>query len=254
MLNVQSCGREQRKRYVTKIYGEYRQTLLPSAWCRLPEQQSLYNDPAINKLIFAEADVIISEQDIQDALADLPGIITKWQAKRRKDWASSWPTNTRWPEFKDWLPKPKHQNAIEAETKVRPGELATVVSVCRIYNCPNGLFFGEEGTFCHHHCGAWANTDPEHTYRNTSFDEGISKFASVVIEMAGLDPATAQPEDLDRIEGLLFQCIPCTARADDGYTYGYTWRGLVSYSWASASRVSHQAARTAWALPEALSS
>jgi hypothetical protein len=234
---------EQRKGYLTKLYGEYKQTLLPSAWWRLPEQQCLYNHPAMNKLIFAEANVIISEQDVQNALADLPDIVTKWQEKQRKEWVSYCPS---WSDFKDWLPKPKHQHAIGARTKLQPRELATVVSLCYICPCPNGPFFGEEGIFCLHRCSPWVNTVPELFYQSASFNEGISKFASVVIEMAGLDPATAQPEDLDSMEGLRFQCIPCTERRNDGYTYAYTWRGLVSCSLlVSVSRASHHAMHTA---------
>ena len=246
MRNIRSARRE----IVHTAYQDYQKTLMPSQWKYLPRTVDICAMDPFAAVVNAEAGVVVTAADFEDAIRQLPELIsTDFDA--RKLHARSLlkiPTLTDQPACS----LPEMGEIVEGEAlsslnSLPPDvlDLATTVFTCRELSCKinskRSYLFGWDD-IAQHHCkpdlGPQSNSyyiqhqlnyEPE--LPKIEFSALGSEIAAVVVRAAGLDDKVATVSDMDaKTKDVRFGCSFCppTKRNTISWMKGaYKWHELV---------------------------
>ncbi|KAH9919310.1 uncharacterized protein B0H18DRAFT_638922 [Fomitopsis serialis] len=231
---VEASTIKARKALVENLYYGYKLTLRPIEWVHLPPPGFVYTIPAFRSLIYTNLDVPLEAAACKEAAQRLPEYISAFhdslKARLLRSMADS------------------HASTTGARTSTRPlGDTDTLLSLA------TSVFSLTSTTACLERSFGFDDLTAQLAYRDqagllsTSFwvtmhdsEEGEiaghtlkhdvlgSKTVEALIAVLGLDPETAQAEDLDRM-GTRFLCGNCQsmgwlARLTD---HAFNWRGAV---------------------------
>ncbi|KAH9919309.1 uncharacterized protein B0H18DRAFT_1028262 [Fomitopsis serialis] len=225
-----------RKALVKRVYYAYRQTLRPIEWIHLPPADYVYVIPVFRSLIYTHIDVPLEEAACDEAARRLPEYISAFR-------------NTLKARLLRSMTDSRRGSTTAARTSTRPlrgdARLSLATSVFTLTTSSGSYlercfgfddltaqlaYRGEVGI---QSTAFWVvvhdSEGGDITGHGLSYDLRVSKTVESLIAALGLDPETARPEDLDRLEKRVL-CGSCQSM---------DWPGLAqltdqAYSWRSA--------------------
>ncbi|KDR69738.1 hypothetical protein GALMADRAFT_145149 [Galerina marginata CBS 339.88] len=216
------------------LYTTFKSFLRPSQWRYLPRSIDICRFKPFARIINSPADSRIGAKDFDQAMADLPELLSAASdAKKRR--------------LRDLLPAeinfvPFGQGDVSSELD----HLDLAISVFECYtergrHDASFVLVGVEDIMTHH-CNddshGLASASSYRRYPGSQSRTGELRFskegsavASTLVHLAGLDSRTASAADLDE-KDLRFACSRCLAQKGDDGTWsrcGYSWRTAISH-------------------------
>lgn len=235
-----------RRSIIHTVYQEYQKTLMPSQWKYLPRTLDISAMDLFAAVVDAEADVVVTAADFEDAFRQLPELLSA-DSDARKIHARSLlriPTSVTQPASS--APEPGEiveGEASSSSSSLQPDalDLATAVFACREASC----YFGRShllgwDDIAQHHCKSdleslsnlyWIHTELEPGPPKIDFSLRGSEIAAAVVRVAGLDERVATVSDMDtKAKDIRFGCSVCPPlkrNANSWTKIGYKWREFV---------------------------
>ncbi|KDR69739.1 hypothetical protein GALMADRAFT_160246 [Galerina marginata CBS 339.88] len=233
-----------RRNIVRALYQTYRHSLVPSQWKYLPRTLDICQLEPFAQVIDAPPDVAVKSGDFTAGMEILPELLSSLSDTKRK-------------EFRKMLLEAKTVQRSDGQHDrgpIDPGpsssheppdllDLATSVLECHqrygIHE-PSGIVGVEE--ILTHHCDAerrestamdWCEwyIDIREPTRSVKYSFQGSTTASLLVQLSGLDPATALASEMDE-KDLRFTCCRCLPERDflcRWIAEGYSWRRAISH-------------------------
>ncbi|KDR69740.1 hypothetical protein GALMADRAFT_145151 [Galerina marginata CBS 339.88] len=230
---------------VDDLYEGYKRSLTPPQWKYLPGTHDICMLEPFARLIRAPAEPVISQEDFQQWIDMLPEMLSSLSEQKRKYFATMFPVASSTQASDE---NPQGREILDTEASSVPPiqnmmELATSVLECHgSYGAHEhcGLVGVEE--FMTHHCDSewqsYSNSsapwlgggDRNVRTKSIKFSVQGAKTASLLVQLAGLDPTTASTFDMDEKDHR-FTCSRCSPRPGyHGWTAdGYSWRRAISH-------------------------
>ncbi|KAH6908303.1 hypothetical protein BKA70DRAFT_1426879 [Coprinopsis sp. MPI-PUGE-AT-0042] len=235
--------RKERREKTTKLLADYKKTLKPERWQRMPPMEVLlYQEPFYDYLNGPLEDT--PELTLETAKEKLPIAIEDWTTERRLELYQMIPGH----EMPDAEPEPGTEEGLSDEdraTRAREREntrkeilgilmdqrmnLATSVfscATCKQSRHSAMSLIGWDTTLTHM-CGSMSS------WYHTSFEFCSVGYAAAanIIRSVGLNPETATPAELDALDARFF-CLNCpvTLHRKVRGRKAYTWRECVQHA------------------------
>ena len=242
MIEIRSA----RRAIVHSFYQEYQKTLRPSQWKYLPRTLDICAMDPFSAVMNAEADVVVTAADFEDAFRQLPELIAA-NFEARKLHARSLlkvPTSANQPTCS----APEQGEIVVGEassssTSLLPDvlNLATAVFRCHEASCklnPRVPYLFGWDDIAQHNCksdlGSYASDYhlmDEPGPSKIEFSAAGSEIAAAVVRVAGLDDKVATVSDMDaKTKDIRFGCPLCPPATNNGSCWtmpGFKWHELV---------------------------
>ncbi|EAU88880.2 hypothetical protein CC1G_12651 [Coprinopsis cinerea okayama7 len=257
LANKRCRLKKERKDFFKKVYQDYKKTLKPEKWAYLPPEDVVSYEDIFNDYIHQDGIEDLKELAIEEANAQLPQIIAEWIYQRRLELYELIPgvempqdppeenEEGLSPEEIEKREKEREETKKQTLTVLMDQRMSLATSVFSCHSCKSGrhaalAIIGWDAA-CAHICGS----HPSYFHTTWEFCSVGYAAAANIIRSLGLNPETATPEDLDKIDARFFcgNC-PVTLHRKLRGRKAYTWRECVSH--AVEKEEDHSHAIPAW--------
>ncbi|RXW22075.1 hypothetical protein EST38_g3787 [Candolleomyces aberdarensis] len=218
--------KRERREFVDKFYKDYKKTFKPEKWAYFPPEDLVAYDDLFTTFIQQDTLENVEELNQEAATAKLPEIRDDWFYQRQRDLYEMLPgvsaidDSVEVPTDESLTPEEidKQVEALRAQKKVDLKKTMDerMKRATTIFSC-----------ISLHMCGSY----PHVFHTNWEFCSVGYAAAASIIRQLGLDPDTAAPEDMDKIDARFFcgNCPVKTCKKVQGRK-AYTWRECVTHA------------------------
>ncbi|KAJ3504221.1 hypothetical protein NLJ89_g8050 [Agrocybe chaxingu] len=228
-----------RRAIVHALYQEYKKTLRPSQWKCLPRTIDICAMEPFIKVLDADANVAVTAIHFEDAMRQLPRLLSSALARRKKDALASLKRHTS-------TLRRLRRRGQRRSPPPNPLDLATSAFIC-LESCrasssvlgyglypPSSRLFGWDEV-ASHECRRDTYSDSpckELDPRALKVSVHNSEVVTAIVQAVGLDDKVATIADMDA-KDIRFGCSVCPSTLKDGESswckVGYKWREFVTH-------------------------
>jgi hypothetical protein len=217
-----------RKKVIKRLYATYKETLVPTRWAYLPDDDEVYTFEAFASLIDDPSEVGLEYAMCREALRKLPAFLNAHTEKKKANLLSL---------LSDGEGLDQTNNEVAGYPGRTPLDLATSIFQCTTTGCRGqyGPLVAWQRAVCHS-CKAQKRPDfYGYTHRDVKPDLRFSDRGLKAVEslapLLGLDARTAIPAEYDQ-KAARFICLECNVLDRSGIRgrEAFTWRECVSGS------------------------
>ncbi|KAA1467020.1 hypothetical protein DENSPDRAFT_65741 [Dentipellis sp. KUC8613] len=195
---------QERAQHISKLYTEYKKTVLPVQLQYFPTERTVHTFPHVKALLDRDASIEVTDEEWAEAVAEFPNALTDWMHAQRDKYAAVLPKGNYPPSL------PMRVVSLEdgdsqlnlARRNLMPrfaGPLELAIAVFK------ESFWDEERV------------------KEYSFFPLGSETAAALVKLVGKDPAKATAYEMDNVSGR-FCCLDCIRDKKTCWVSGYHWR------------------------------
>lgn len=234
--------KRERREFVDKFYKSYKKTFKPEKWAYFPPEDLVTYDSLFSTFIQQDSLETVEELNQELATARLPEIREEWFHQRQRELYEMLPgvspiddsveAPTEESLTQEEIDKQIEERQLQKKKEIQNTMDTRMKRATTIFSCIScktgrqaGLAVIGWDAASIHMCGSY----PHLFHTNWEFCSVGYAAAASIIRQLGLDPDTATPEDMDKIDARFFcgNCPVKTCKKVQGRK-AYTWRECVS--------------------------